>query len=91
MEQSAVITTSSKGLGIFAATAALALFACTATAQDKKSAAPKAAACKSLKGEADCQGRTDCQWVAGSVDPKTKKEKRKAYCRSKPKSSTKTK
>jgi len=81
----AVITTPSKGWGIIAAAAALALFTCAATAQDKKAAA-KPAACNALKAETDCQARTDCQWVAASVDPKTKKEKRKAYCRSQPKS-----
>ena len=52
----------------------------------EEKAAPKPAACKSMKAEADCTGRDDCNWVQASVDKKTGKEKRKAYCRVKPKS-----
>jgi hypothetical protein len=59
------------------------------SAQEKKKAEPKPAACNSLKEESACEGRNDCNWVAASIDEKTKKEKRKAYCRAKPKSSTK--
>jgi hypothetical protein len=39
-----------------------------------------------MTAEADCTARTDCSWVKASIDAKTGKEKRKAYCRSKPKS-----
>jgi hypothetical protein len=46
--------------------------------EKKKAAEPKPAA--------DCTARTDCSWVHASVDKKTGKEKRKAYCRTKPKS-----
>jgi len=53
---------------------------------EEKKAEPKPAACKTMSAEADCTGRTDCSWVQASVDKKTGKEKRKAYCRTKPKS-----
>ena len=56
------------------------------SAEEKKKAEPKPAACTSMKMEADCTARNDCGWVQASVDTKTGKEKRKAYCRTKPKS-----
>ena len=56
------------------------------SAEEKKKAEPKPAACKTMTAEADCTARTDCSWVNASVDKKTGKEKRKAYCRTKPKS-----
>ena len=55
------------------------------SAQEKKGE-PKPPACNSLKDESGCMARTDCSWIAASVDAKTNKTKRKAYCRSKPKS-----
>ena len=84
----AVHKTLIKTLGLSVATAALALFAYGASAQapaKKEPAAAKPAACNSLKDEAACKARTDCEWVSASIDPKTKKEKKKAYCKSKPK------
>ena len=54
--------------------------------EKKKAAEPKPAACKTLTADADCTARNDCSWVQASVDKKTGKEKRKAYCRTKPKS-----
>ena len=56
------------------------------SAEEKKKAEPKPAACKSMKMETDCTARNDCSWVQASVDKKSGKEKRKAYCRTKPKS-----
>ena len=56
------------------------------SAEEKKKAEPKPAACKSMKMEADCTARSDCSWVKASINAKTGKETRKAYCRSKPKS-----
>ena len=53
--------------------------------------APAAAACRTLTDEAACQARTDCGWVNASIDKKTNKQKRKAYCRTKPKSKAKSK
>jgi len=55
------------------------------SAEEKKKAEPKPAACKTMTAEADCTAREDCSWVQASVDKKTGKEKRKAYCRTKPK------
>jgi len=85
-----------KSLGTSAATVALAVFGYAAQAQaPKKKDEPKAAAkkapprCNTLKDEAACKARDDCQWVAAVVDAKTKKEKRKAYCRSAPKAPAK--
>ncbi len=75
-----------RGVGVFAIAAAVAVFAFGVQAQaPKKEAAKKPPACNSLKDEAACKARTDCEWVSASIDPKTKKEKRKAYCKSKPK------
>lgn len=81
--------------GVSAAAAALALFAFGAQAQQQKApekAAPAKAApakappkCKALKQQADCEGRTDCKWTAASIDAKTKKQKKAAYCSAMPK------
>jgi hypothetical protein len=86
METTAVHKTLVKTLGISVATAALALMAYGASAQEKKKepAAAKPAACKTIKAQAGCEGRTDCSWVAESKDDKGK-VKAKAYCRAKPK------
>ena len=75
-----------KTLGISVATAALAVFAYGASAQEKKAeVAKKAPACKTIKAQAGCEARTaDCTWVAESKDDKGK-VKAKAYCRAKPK------
>jgi hypothetical protein len=67
--------------------AALAFGGVSAEEKKKTTAAP--AACNSLKEESGCEARTDCSWIAASIDEKTKKEKRKAYCRSKPKTTPK--
>ncbi len=81
-----------KGLSVSAATVALALFAFGASAQDKKTTpAPKPkppAACKTIKKEADCKARTDCEWVAETKDAKGK-VKTKAACKAKPKAPVK--
>ena len=73
-------------LGISAATAALALVAYGASAQEKKAPAPakKPPACSKLK-EADCTARADCVFTAAVVDEKTKKTKTKASCKAAPK------
>jgi hypothetical protein len=74
------------GLGALAAAAVLSL-SVVAGAQDK--AKPKSA-CNAIKEEAACKADLTCNWVAALVDQKTGKQKRKAYCKSKPKT-TKTK
>jgi hypothetical protein len=81
-----------RSLGVSAVAVVLAAFVYGGgvSAEEKKKAEPKPAACNSLKEEAACEARQDCTWVKASVDPKTNKEKRKAYCRSKPKSKKKT-
>ena len=71
-----------------AVVACFALGAGGVSAEEKK--APPTAACKTIKDETGCVARTDCSWVKASIDPKTKKEKRRAYCRSKPKPKPKT-
>lgn len=74
-----------KGLGLSAATLALATFAFVAQAQEKKPAPKKAPpACTKLK-EADCKARTDCVFTAAVTDEKTKKVKTKASCKAAPK------
>jgi hypothetical protein len=86
-----------KTLGISAAAVALALFGYAAQAQAPKKEEPKAAAkkpakppaCNTLKAQAACEGREDCRWVAASIDEKTKKQKKAAYCQAKPKAPAK--
>jgi hypothetical protein len=90
MEITAVSTFITKGLGLTAVTLAVLLigYGVQAQAPATKEAAPKAApakkqaACKTVKGQATCEGRTDCQWVGESMDAKGK-VKAKAYCRTK--------
>jgi hypothetical protein len=72
------------------------VFAFTAHAQQKapekaepaakaeKKAKPKSA-CNALTEEAACKANATCAWVAALKDAKTGKQKRKAYCRTKPK------
>jgi hypothetical protein len=71
------------GFGVLALSAAVV--GLTMLAADVSAQAPKSPpACNTLKDEAACKARTDCSWVKASVDAKTGKEKRKAYCRRKP-------
>ena len=86
METTPVHKTLVKTLGISVATAALALMAYGASAQEKKADPPKKmAACKTIKAQAGCEARTaDCTWVGESKDDKGK-VKAKAHCRAKPK------
>lgn len=60
-------------------------------AEKKKEAAPKPPACNSIKDEKACEAREDCTWVAAVTDAKTGKQKRRAYCRAKPKAPAKKK
>ena len=80
----------SLGIGAAAIVFAALAFGGVSAEEKKKAAEPKVAACKTMAAEADCTARTDCGWVNASVDKKTGKEKRKAYCRTKPKSTKKT-
>jgi hypothetical protein len=96
METTAVQKTLVKTLGISAAAALVAMFAYGASAQEKKmdppkkeAVAKKPPACKTIKAQAGCEGRSaDCTWVAESKDDKGK-VKAKAYCRAKPKEAPK--
>ena len=74
------------GLGALAAAALLSL-SVGASAQDNK-AKPKSA-CNAIKEETACKADQTCNWVAALMDQKTGKQKRKAYCKSKPKPKTK--
>ncbi len=76
-----------KMLQISAAALVLSAFAYggVSAAEKKKEAAAKQPACNSLKDEKGCEARDDCTWVAAVTDKKSGKEKRKAYCRAKPK------
>ena len=89
------------GVAIGGLAALFAVFAFGASAQEKKMDPPKKAevvkkekappACKTIKAQAGCEGRTaDCTWVAESKDDKGK-VKAKAYCRAKPKEAAKKK
>jgi hypothetical protein len=93
LEMTAVRNIVLKTLGISAATVALALFGYAAQAQAPKKEAPKAAAkkpaaCTTLKDEAACKARDDCNWTAEVKDAKGK-VKTKAACKAKPKTPAK--
>jgi hypothetical protein len=76
-----VTSTLRYALGALAAGALLGL-SVVAGAQDK--AKPKSA-CNAIKEEAACKADTTCTWIAALVDQKTGKQKRRAYCKTKPK------
>ena len=78
---------SMKILQLSAAALILSAFAYggVSAAEKKKEAAKAQPACNSLKDEKVCEARDDCTWVAAVTDKKTGKEKRRAYCRAKPK------
>ena len=80
------------------AAAAMALLAATAQAQqkapekapaakaEKKAPAAKAkSACNAIAEEAACKADATCSWIAALTDKATGKQKRKAYCKTKPK------
>lgn len=79
-------------LRALAAIATLMLFAFAANAQQK---APEKAepatktkpksACNAIADEAACKANATCTWIAAVMDKQTGKQKRKAYCKSKPK------
>ena len=71
-------------LGALAAAAVVSL-SVAADAQDK--AKPKSA-CNAIKEESACKADATCKWVAALMDQKTGKQKRRAYCKSKPKPKT---
>jgi hypothetical protein len=53
---------------------------------------PKAkSACNAMTEEAACKADATCSWVAALMDKTTGKQKRKAYCRTKPKPPAKKK
>ena len=76
-----------KMLQLSAAALVLSAFAYggVSAAEKKKEAAKRPPACNTLKDEKACEAREDCTWVAAVTDKKTGKEKRRAYCRAKPK------
>jgi hypothetical protein len=78
------------GLAITIALAVLAYGVVLGTEENSAEAAT-APACKTFTTEEACTAREDCSWVKASIDAKTGKEKRKAYCRNKPKPKTKDK
>lgn len=69
--------------------AACLLLAYAANAQQKVEPAAKAAkpksACNAITDEAACKADKTCAWIAALKDAKTGKQKRKAYCKTKPK------
>jgi hypothetical protein len=82
-----------KMLQLSAAALVISAFAygSVSAAEKKKEAAKAPPACNSLKDESACTPRADCTWVAAVKDAKTDKQKRKAYCRAKPKTPAKKK
>jgi hypothetical protein len=74
-------------IGLLAAALVLAAltYSSVSAAEKKKSEVPKGMpTCNSMTVETACTLRDDCTWVAAAIDPKTKKQKQKAYCRTKP-------
>ena len=69
------------GLGALAAAALLGL---SMVADAQVQAKPKSA-CNAHKDATACKADKTCSWVAASVDKATGKQKRRAYCRTKPK------
>jgi hypothetical protein len=49
-----------------------------------KTAKPKSV-CNAITEEAACKANATCTWIAALMDKQTGKQKRKAYCKSKPK------
>lgn len=82
-----------KMLQLSAAALVLSAFAYggVSAAEKKKDAAKAPPACNSLKDESGCAVRDDCSWVDAVKDAKTGKQKRRAYCRAKPKAPAKKK
>jgi hypothetical protein len=72
-------------------TLAIAFGSASAAEKKKAEAQKKPPACNSLTDEKACEARDDCTWVSAVIDAKTKKQKRKAYCRTKPKPPAKKK
>jgi hypothetical protein len=71
-----------KGRLFASAAAAVLLMGASALAQEatKKPSKGKSA-CNAITEETACKAKETCRWIAASVDQKTGKEKRKAYCR----------
>jgi hypothetical protein len=82
-----------KMLQLSAAALVLSAFAYggMSAAEKTKEVAKRPPACNSLKDEKECEAREDCTWVAAVMDAKTGKQKRRAYCRAKPKTPAKKK
>ncbi len=87
------MTAIGKALGASATIAALALFAFAAQAQQKapEKAEPAAktakakSVCNSITEEAACKANATCTWIAAVMDKQSGKQKRRAYCKTKPK------
>ena len=73
------------GLGV--AAAVVLAVGVAAQAQDKKAKAKSA--CNAITEEAACKADATCTWVAALMDKQTGKQKRKAYCKTKPKAAVK--
>ena len=82
-----------KLLQLSAAARVLSAFAYgdVSAAEKSKEVAKRPPACNSLKEESACTPREDCTWVDAVKDAKTGKQKRRAYCRAKPKAPAKKK
>jgi hypothetical protein len=83
-----------KVLGLSAATVIVAALAhggaLAATKKKTETPSPAGTTCRTVTDEAACKARSECGWVSASIDKKTNKQKRKAYCRTKPKSTKKS-
>jgi hypothetical protein len=75
------------GLGALALAAALGSVP-IAVAQQSKEPVKRPPACNAISAKATCEARTDCQWVPAVAD-KDGKQKRKAFCKAKPKAPAK--
>lgn len=76
-----VNTMSRYGLGALAAAALLGL---SMIAGPQVQAKTKSA-CNAIKDMTACKANATCSWVSASIDKATGKQKRRAYCRTKPK------
>ena len=80
-----------KSLGALAGAAVL-LAGVAAYGQEAAKKPVKAkSACNALTEETACKANDTCRWIAASMDAKTGKQKRKAYCRTQAKATAKKK
>jgi hypothetical protein len=83
------MTSFGKALAALAAISVLALG--TSALAQKAPPAKAKSACNAIAEETACKADATCSWIAAVTDKATGKQKRKAYCKSKPRPPAKKK